>query len=127
MPAVNLIKSGLAFVAVGSTAALVHLMVFGLLKGHALPEAANLLAFLVAFSVSFAGHRLLSFRDSQTSVVQSLKRFALTSLAGFISNQLLFVVFFRVMQWTDWAALLAALGLAAVQTFVLSRWWAFKR
>ena len=127
MQTVNLLKSGVAFVAVGSTAALVHLLAFGLLKDFLLPELANFVAFLTAFGVSFAGHRWLSFHDAQTSLIQSLQRFALTSMAGFVSNQLLFVILFRVMQWSDWWALVAALGLAAVQTFILSRWWAFKR
>lgn len=121
-----LFKSGLAFVAVGSTAALVHLLAFGLLKSHIAPELANLCAFGVAFVVSFAGHRRLSFQDAQTSLVQSLKRFTLTSLAGFASNQLLFVIFFRGLGWSDWLSLGLALGLAAIQTFVLSRWWAFR-
>lgn len=127
MQTVNLLKSGLAFLVVGTTAALVHLLTFGLLKDYLLPELANFAAFLTAFGVSFAGHRWLSFQDAQTSLIQSLQRFALTSMVGFVSNQLVFVILFRVLQWSDWWALLGALGLAAVQTFILSRWWAFKR
>ena len=122
----KLVQSGVAFVAVGTTAALVHLLAFGLLKDKLLPELANLLAFGLAFGVSFAGHRWLSFQDAQTSLMQSPKRFALTSLAGFASNQLLFVILYRGFGVSDWLALGLALGLAAIQTFVLSRWWAFK-
>lgn len=127
MPLPSLIKSVFSFTAVGASAALVHLLVFGLLKDFLFPEFANLFAFLVAFSVSFAGHRLLSFKDSQTSINQSLQRFALTSVAGFATNQVMFLVFFRALHWTDWGALTIALGIAALQTFILSRWWAFKR
>jgi hypothetical protein len=127
MPLPSLLKSVFSFTAVGAAAALVHLLVFGFLKDHLQPEIANLIAFLVAFSVSFAGHRLLSFKDSITSIKQSLQRFALTSVAGFATNQLMFIVLFRAMQWTDWGALTIALGIAALQTFILSRWWAFKR
>ena len=113
--------------AVGTLAALVHLLVFGLFKNDFMPEVANLMGFLVAFCFSFAGHRLLSFRDAKTSLQQSFQRFALVSLAGFASNQLLFIAFYRALQWSDWMALNLALVIAALQTFVLSRWWAFKR
>ena len=39
----------------------------------------------------FGGHRLLSFKDAGTSVGTSLRRFALTALAGFASNEVVFV------------------------------------
>ena len=127
MPLFSLFKTAFSFVAVGTAAALVHLLVFGLLKNDLLPEVANLIGFLIAFCFSFAGHRLLSFRDAKTSLHQSFQRFALVSLAGFASNQLLFIVFFRALQWSDWMALNTALVIAALQTFALSRLWAFRR
>lgn len=123
---IKFVKSGLAFFAVGTTAAVLHLLAFGMLKAHLLPELANLLAYLLAFGVSFAGHRWISFQGAQTTFIESLKRFAITSVAGFSSNQLLFVIFYRGFDVNDWLALMLALGLAAVQTFLLSRWWAFK-
>lgn len=126
MHVTRLLKSVFSFAAVGTLAALVHLLVFGLLKNHLLPEIANLFAFLVAFSFSFAGHRLLSFRDAKTSIKESFQRFFLTSVAGFACNQLMFMILFRAMHWSDWMALVSALGMAALQTFALSRWWAFK-
>jgi len=127
MRLLSLFKNAFSFVAVGTLAALVHLLVFGLFKNDFMPEVANLMGFLVAFCFSFAGHRLLSFRDAKTSLQQSFQRFALVSLAGFASNQLLFIAFYRALQWSDWMALNLVLVIAALQTFVLSRWWAFKR
>lgn len=127
MSLLTLIKSGLAFAAVGTLAAGVHVLAFGLLKAYVLPEVANLFAFLIAFGFSFTGHRLLSFRDTNTSVKVSLQRFGITSIAGFASNQLVFVLLFRGLAWSDWIALACGLVFAALQTFVLSRWWAFKR
>lgn len=120
-------NSGFWFLVVGAAAALTHMLVFALVQQQIWPELANALGFCVAFLVSFAGHRLLSFRDAHTSVITSLRRFALTALAGFASNEIIFVVLLRALHWPALLALFVALLLAAAQTFVLSRYWAFRR
>jgi putative flippase GtrA len=118
---------GVWFLAVGASAALTHVLVFALTKNWMLPELANALGFCVAFSVSFLGHRWLSFQDTTTTLLQSLRRFAVTAVAGFICNELVFILMLRVFGWADMPALLLALVLAAGQTFLLSRFWAFAR
>ena len=115
------------FLAVGGSAALTHMGVFALAQAHMLPELANALGFGVAFFVSFAGHRLLSFKDASTSVATSLGRFAVTALAGFASNELIFSLLLRVLDLPALLALFVALVFAAGQTFVFSRFWAFRR
>ena len=115
------------FLAVGGAAALTHMAVFALSQDHMWPELANALGFCVAFVVSFAGHRLLSFKDAGTSVSTSLGRFAVTALAGFVSNEIVFMLLLRTLGWPAMLALFAALVFAAGQTFVLSRFWAFRR
>lgn len=119
--------AGFWFGSVGLMAALVHLFVFEVLRHLIRPELANLGGFMVAFGVSFIGHRRLSFKDSKTSVQQSLIRFLVTAIAGFVTNELCFMVLLHKLDWAAWPALIAALVLAAGQTFVLSRWWAFRR
>lgn len=121
------VKSGLWFLAVGSAAALTHLGVFSLTQRHMWPELANACGFVAAFFVSFGGHRLLSFRDANTTVGQSFQRFLVTALAGFASNEALFVLLFRGLAWPALPALVLALIAAAGQTFLLSRYWAFRR
>jgi len=121
------VNSGFWFLAVGSAAALTHLAVFALMQHRLWPELANASGFVVAFFVSFGGHRLLSFRDTGTTVAQSFQRFVLTALAGFATNEGVFVLLLRVAGWPALAALLAALVVAAGQTFLLSRFWAFRR
>ena len=83
--------------------------------------------FVVAFGVSFAGHRWLSFQDAGTSLWQSLRRFAVTALAGFAANEVIFVGLLRGLGLPSFLALFLALVLASAQTFVLSRLWAFRR
>ena len=115
------------FLAVGGAAALTHMVVFALAQDHMWPEIANALGFFIAFFVSFAGHRLLSFKDAATSVGTSLGRFAVTALAGFASNELVFMLLLRGLGWPSLLALFVALVFAAGQTFVFSRFWAFRR
>lgn len=118
---------GLLFIAVGGAAAATHIGVFALAQPHMWPELANGLGFVVAFFVSFAGHRTLSFRDAGTTVAQSFVRFVATALAGFASNEIAFVLLLRGLGWPSLLALFVALVFAAGQTFLLSRFWAFRR
>lgn len=115
------------FLAVGGAAALTHMAVFALMQHQMWPELANALGFCIAFFVSFAGHRLLSFKDAGTSVGTSLRRFAVTALAGFASNELVFVLLLRALDMPALLALFLALVFAAGQTFLFSRFWAFRR
>ena len=121
------LKSGFWFLAVGGTAALTHLAVFALTQHRLVPELANASGFMVAFFVSFGGHRLLSFSDANTTLAASFQRFGVTALAGFATNECVFVLLLRVADWPALPALLAALAVAAGQTFLLSRFWAFRR
>ncbi|WOP15792.1 GtrA family protein [Ottowia sp. SB7-C50] len=120
-------RTGLWFGVVGVAAALTHAAVFGLLQSALWPELANAAGFAVAFFVSFFGHRFLSFQDAGTGLWTSLRRFAATALLGFAVNEAVFVLLLRVFSWPSWPALITALVVAAGQTFVLSRFWAFRR
>lgn len=112
---------------VGAAAALTHMVVFHVCETLLMPELANALGFAVAFCISFTGHRFLSFQDAQTPLLQSLKRFAITAIAGFATNELMFVCLFRFFELPSLVALFLALVFASSQTFVLSRFWAFKK
>ena len=120
------LRTGFWFGVVGALAALTHALVFGLVQPHAWPELANAAGFGVAFVVSFVGHRWLSFRGASTGVGQSLLRFAVTAVAGFAVNEIVFSLLLRGAGWPSWLALFAAMGVAAGQTFVLGRFWAFR-
>lgn len=115
------------FLLVGTSAALTHMAVFACVSPFMLPELANAVGFCVAFVVSFVGHRRLSFQDADTTLWQSLRRFGATALAGFVSNELMFMLLLRMFGWPNLWALFVALVFASAQTFVLSRFWAFRR
>lgn len=121
------LRNGLWFLAVGVCAALTHMGVFALTQHRLWPELANATGFVVAFVVSFGGHRQLSFRDAGTTLRQSLLRFGATALAGFAINEAVFALLLRIAGWPALPSLLAALIVAAGQTFLLSRFWAFRR
>jgi putative flippase GtrA len=120
-------RTGIWFLVVGATAAGVHMAVFMLATPHMWPEVANAVGFCVAFVVSFVGHRFLSFSDANTGLWQSLRRFAATALAGFAANEVMFIALLRGLSLPDWLALFFALVFASAQTFLLSRFWAFRR
>jgi putative flippase GtrA len=123
-------RTGFWFVLVGASAALTHMAVFTLvllLVPTLWPELVNVAGFLVAFLVSFVGHRRLSFQDADTSLLQSFVRFAATAVAGFVTNEAVFIALFRVFGLPTWLALIGGIVVSAVQTFVLSRFWAFRR
>lgn len=121
------LKSGFFFGLVGLTAAAVHTAVFAALRAHLWAELANALGFVVAFGVSFVGHRHFSFADTTTGVGQSLLRFGITALLGFAANELSFVLMWRVLEWPALPSLWIAMVVAAAQTFLLGRFWAFAR
>ena len=126
-PGPGAVRGGLWFLAVGAAAAATHLLVFAAAQHRMWPELANAAGFVVAFFVSFHGHRLLSFPDAATTVRQSLARFAVTALAGFASNEAIFMLLLRGAGWPALAALVVALAAAAGLTFLLGRYWAFRR
>lgn len=119
----------LSFVVVGGTAALVHwATVVALVRQLALPPlAANVAGWAVAFSVSFAGQSMLTFRDHQAPLAQAMRRFFALSLAGFCINEASYALLLRFSPWRFDVLLALVLVGVAVLTFVLSRRWAFAR
>ena len=110
----------LQFVAVGGAAAATHLLVVAaLVQGFAMPPlVANVLAFLVAFVVSYGGHAMLTFAGQQAPHRSALPRYFLVACGSFALNEL---------HWHYWWSLVGVLLLVAVITFVAAKFWAFSR
>ncbi len=115
------------FIAVGCSAAAVHFaVVLGLVGALGLhPLVANLMAWCVAFGVSFSGHRWLSFRAQAAPLLRSAWRFGAVSLGGLVLNEAAYAVLlhFTPLRY-DLALVLVLVGVAVV-TYLLGRHWAF--
>lgn len=89
------------------------------------PLRANVVAFLVAFSVSYAGHRGWTFAGYGGRHTQSFPRFALVAVIGFLVNEGCYYLLLDKLRVDYRAGLVIAVGIAAVSTYVLSACWAF--
>lgn len=119
----------LQFALVGAAAAATHLIVVMLLvQTLAMPPlAANVLAFLLAFVVSYNGHALLTFAASGARGWAVLARYFGVACLSFVGNELLYAAALHWLPWHYLASLFLVLLLVAVLTFVLSKFWAFKK
>ncbi len=118
----------LQFVLVGGSAAATHLAVVGLLVslGGMLPLWANVLAFLVAFVVSYNGHALLTFSAAQARGWPVVAKFFAVACLSFAANEALYYIALNWLHWHYFWSLAAVLVLVAIGTFVMSKFWAFK-
>jgi putative flippase GtrA len=114
------------FIAVGCAAAAVHLAVVVLLVSGLgqLPLLANIVGWLVAFTVSFSGHWLLTF-DKRAPWWRAARRFFTISMGGFLVNESLYAVLLRLSGWRYDVLLGIVLVAVAVVTYLLSSRWAF--
>ena len=115
------------FGAVGITAMLVHLgcVALILVPLGLDPLIANLIAFLIAFQVSHAGHQRLTFSHQEAPVARSRLRFFGVALMSFVINELMYWVLLRFTSLDYRAALAMVLVAVAALTFVIARQWAF--
>lgn len=127
------LKSATWFTLIGVIAAIVHYAVAVSLEYFEILTAseANIAGFLMAFPVSFIGHKTYSFPDRQLSSHQlssakSLVRFFFVAVLGFLANQSLVVINVHTLRLSFWFALGVVMVFVAVSTYLLSRYWAFK-
>lgn len=129
-------RQALWFLVVGASAAAVHFLVLISVVSFTTisPAWANVIAFLLAFIVSFLGHFYLTFNTSTTSslykdkpALHTLLKWFASSVIGFAANQGLFVL---GLNWFGeryyifiWLVITAII---TVMTFALGKLWAFK-
>lgn len=118
----------LQFALVGAAAAATHLGVVGLLVAWAgmAPLTANVLAFVLAFTVSYHGHALLTFHRAHASGWAVAARFFAVACLSFVANELLYALALHWLHWHYLWSLAGVLVLVAAVTFVLGKFWAFK-
>ena len=116
------------FIIIGGGAAATHYTVaLALVHSGLEPQRANVLAFLVAFNVSYLGHRFWTFADTHLRHRESLPRFAVVAGSSFALNALLFHLLLRYTGMPYYLALALVLVAVAALTFFTSRLWAFVR
>lgn len=117
------------FTIVGTAAALVHYVSALILEGWLAlsPGSANFLAFLLAFPVSYFGHRTLSFANNSNTHGYALPRFLLVACSGFAGNQIMLLSLLRFSTIPFWLALAIVMVIVALATYLLSRYWAFRQ
>ncbi|MBL8399210.1 MAG: GtrA family protein [Candidatus Accumulibacter sp.] len=116
------------FIAVGCAAALTHWLtaISGVAVWQMPPLLANVVGWLVAFVVSFAGHYRLTFRNQANSLSLACRRFFIVSSIGFAINELSYAYLLQTTTIAYDTLLAIILLTIAVLTFLLSRWWAFR-
>ncbi len=116
------------FVLVGALAAAVHYIVAVVLEAgtSAAPAWANVSGFLVAFPVSYIGHRKFSFSTQKTLHKQAFLKFLMVAVGAFIANQFLLLAVMQISALPFWFVLAVVMLVVAVSTYLLSRYWAFQ-
>lgn len=114
------------FAAIGGSAALIHLFVVFNLVNFLQIQAltANVFAFLIAFNVSFLGHKYLTFARLHDEKILSLPHFFLVAASAGIINEMLYFLLLRYTTLNYLFALFLVLGLVSVYSFTISRFWA---
>ncbi len=114
---------------VGVAAAATHLLVaVACVRLFAIdPQLANVVGFLFAFGVSFLGQWRWTFGAHAAPLARALPSYFFVALGGFAVNALAYrwLLTHTPLRY-DAALALVVLGVAAL-TFILSRFWAFRR
>lgn len=117
------------FCIVGGAAAFTHYLIFMLLVHLTSITLAldNLMAFSIAFWVSYFGHRIFTFNVHKTRHRHVLPKFLLVACLGFIFNEafLLTTQYFFPAENLS-ALIILTIVMTAIFTFFLSKFFAFK-
>lgn len=121
-------KYGLRFVTIGILAAFVHFFILWFLFSSLSFSAllANLLAYGIAFIVSFCGHFKWTFR-SKEDPFRAMTKFLLVSLAALLINTLIFYVLIVVGWLHPFNSAVIAFFFSSTFMFQANHHWTFKK
>jgi putative flippase GtrA len=120
----QLIRFGIIGVCAASTHFL--LLVFWVEVGKLQPLIANIIAFLIAFQVSYWGHRGWTFSGTTTTHRVALPRLFLVCGVGFIANEGLYYIFLEILDLPYQLALIIVLAILPIANFILGKLWVFR-
>ncbi|HWL29235.1 MAG TPA: GtrA family protein [Burkholderiaceae bacterium] len=116
------------FIAVGCAAAFTHwaVVVLTVTATAMAPLLANIIGWIIAFCVSFAGHYTLTFRHQHAPLARAAGRFFAVSALGFGINEAAYAWLLHATAIRyDVLLALVLIGIAGM-TFILGRYWAFR-
>ncbi|MDD7805395.1 MAG: GtrA family protein [Endozoicomonas sp. (ex Botrylloides leachii)] len=117
------------FILVGSLAACVHLAILHTLVSYfsLTPLSGNIIAFAIAFFISYTGQSLWTFGHKQHKHTITLLRFLATQLfCSFALNQGLYALLLHFTGLNYMMASFVVLITVPLVTYTLSKYWAFK-
>jgi putative flippase GtrA len=115
------------FGSVGLVATAVHAGVYAALVSllSAPPQSSNLVAFGIAFVVSFLGHHHFTFRGPKRSAGSAALRFFVVALAGYALNAGFVALTTQKLGKPPLVAVIFMLFVTPVVTYMLAKLWAF--
>lgn len=116
----------LYFALIGTSAASVHLLTVLLLVSYCsfTPLIANIFGFLIAFCLSFIGHRSLTFARLQNEKHLSLPHYFLVACSAGGMNELLYFFVLHYTHLNYLVALTLVLATISVYSFLMAKLWA---
>ena len=117
------------FAIVGVVASLCHMAVFFVARQEwqAGEQISNLLGFLCAFTLSWAGHYFWTFRhQGAMGHIESLVKFLCVALSSYGLNAFFVWLIITQIGYRDIYILPFMLLLVPIFTFTLARFWAFR-
>lgn len=112
---------------IGLIAAIIHFsIVIALVQLNLCPPLiANIFAFMIAFQVSYWGHRCWTFRGTLTRHRTAILKLLSVQATSFAANETLFYIFLS-LHYPYPIALLFTLTILPIFTFLSSKLWVFK-
>jgi putative flippase GtrA len=116
------------FAIIGILAALVNFIALVALVslGHIQPLLGNVIAFLIAFQVSYHGHKRWTFSNKESKHRKAMTKFFIVAGISFLLNEGLFALLLKETHLYYPVALLLVLIIVPPITFVFSKVWAFR-
>ncbi|MED7789392.1 GtrA family protein [Francisella sp. 19X1-34] len=124
-----MIKKQLSFfLLVGILASITNFIIVWILVESGLfkPLVANFFAFLIAFNVSYFGHRFLTFSTTTQSHKKAASQFFINVMIGLCLNEFIYYVLLHLLKIQYLLALFITMVLVAGYTFIVSKFLIFK-
>ena len=121
-------KQTFYFLIIGALASIINfILVFILVHLNiAKPMIANFFAFLIAFNISYLGHRYLTFSNTTQSHKKAASKFFINALIGLALNMTIYYILLHLIHIQYLIALFITMFLVSIYTFFISKLVIFK-